>query len=41
MAKTVATIFGALDLFVGILGFFPALWCSTSMADTTLLGSRL
>ena len=38
MAKTVATLFGAIYLIVGILGFIPALGGSTSMADTTLLG---
>jgi hypothetical protein len=38
MAKTIATLFGAIYLIVGILGFIPALGGSTSMADSTLLG---
>jgi hypothetical protein len=38
MTKTIATLFGAIYLIVGILGFIPSLGGSTSMTDSTLLG---
>ena len=38
MTKTIATLFGAIYVIVGILGFIPALGGSASMADSSLFG---
>jgi len=38
MTKTIATLFGAIYLIVGILGFIPALGGSTGTTPSTLLG---
>jgi hypothetical protein len=38
MTKTIATLFGAIYLIVGILGFIPALGGSASMSDSSLFG---
>jgi hypothetical protein len=38
MTKTIATLFGAIYVLVGILGFIPALGGSTGMTPGTLLG---
>ena len=38
MTKTIATLFGAIYLIVGIAGFIPQLGGSTSMTPSTLLG---
>ena len=38
MAKTIATLFGAIYLLVGILGFIPSLGGSSSMAAGSLFG---
>lgn len=38
MTKTIATLFGAIYVLVGILGFIPALGGSTGMAPSTLFG---
>jgi len=38
MTKTIATLFGAIYVIVGILGFIPAQGGSASMADSSLFG---
>ena len=38
MTKTIATLFGAIYVIVGILGFIPALGGSASMSGSALFG---
>jgi len=38
MTKTIATLFGAIYLIVGVLGFIPALGGSAGMTDGALFG---